>query len=313
MDTENKKEIISVVVPVRDEEKNIPVLCERLENVLNNTKMTWEIIFIEDSSVDNTKALICGICKRNSNFKAIFLTRSFGHHEAFSAGIEHANGDHIVMMDGDLQHPPEVIDDLLRVYKQGYDMVYAKRTTKEGFIKQIGSSVINYLMNKLSDFPINLNSSIFRIFSRRIADHIINMPERKRFLVGMLTWQGYKTAEIEFEEHKRTFGKTKYSLKRMIELSMNAITSFTVKPLRFGIYIGFLTSISSFAVGSYYILKYLVVGIPVEGFTSVIVLVLLLSGVILFFLGIIGEYIGNIFTEIKGRPLYIIDKKVNLT
>lgn len=303
---------VSVVVPVRDEEPNIRPFCSRIKNVLEQVASDWEVIFIEDSSTDDTVQLIQEIGLADPRFCAIFLTRSFGHHEAFTAGIEHARGEHIIMMDGDLQHPPEFIPELVRVYVQGYDMVYAERKGKESFVKNLGSITINALMRLLSDAPIDLNTSIFRIFSRQVADTLISMREHGRFITGMLSWPGFKMRAVPFTESPRESGKTKYGFRRLVNLSWYAITSFSVKPLRIGIYMGFLSSFMSLFAVLYYIVKYILYDVPVAGFTAIIVAIFFMGGMILFVLGIIGEYLGNVFMEVKDRPLYVVYRTFNI-
>jgi glycosyltransferase involved in cell wall biosynthesis len=303
---------VSVIVPVRDEAENIREFCGRIKEVLENTGFQWEVIFIEDSSTDGTVELIHEICHKDDRFRAIFLTRNFGHHEAITAGIDFACGAHIITMDGDLQHPPEVIPTLLANYLPEIDMVCAKRREKEPLVKNIGSKLVNHLMTSLSDDPIALNSSGFRIFSRRIGDTVKSMHERRRFISGMLSWPGFRTKEIMFDEQPRRYGKTKYDFKKMVQLGLNAVTSFSVKPLRFAIYFGFLCSTFSFVIGIYYILTYFLIGITVQGFTAIIVAIFFMGGVILLVLGILGEYIGNIFIEVKARPLYVVEKTLNV-
>jgi len=309
---EIQNKMLSVVVPVRDEELNIRPFYERIKNVLEKTGFVWEVIFVEDSSTDKTVKMIHQVCSLDKRFCSIFLTRSFGHHEAFTAGIDHARGDHIVMMDGDLQHPPEFIPRLIEAYEQGYDMVYAKRTTRESFVKDKGSKVINKIINFLSDYPIDLNSSIFRIFNRQVANTFIAMREHGRFITGMLSWPGFNTKAISFEEAPRVLGRTKYSYAKMVDLAWKGMISFSVKPLRIGHYLGLLSALISFLIGLFYILQYLVVGIPVQGFTAIVVSLFFIGGLILLVLGIIGQYIGNIFVEIKGRPLYVVSRTLNI-
>jgi len=306
----NLEGLISLIIPVRNEEKNIQRLCDRVIKSLE--KYEWEIIFVEDSSTDTTRDAIFKAASIDKRIKAVFLTRSFGTQEAFTAGITISKGDHIVMMDGDLQHPPEVIPELIKHYSQGYDVVYAKRSTKEPFFKDISSKVLNKLMRLLSDYAIDLNTSIFRIFSRRVADTILSMKENGRILTGMIAWTGFKSMHIYFEEDSRKYGVTKFSFARMLALAVNSLISFSIKPLRFAVFIGLISSCLSFFVGAYYITKYFIFGISVAGFASIIVSMFFIAGLILFFMGIIGEYIGSIFIEIKGRPLYIIDKTINI-
>jgi glycosyltransferase involved in cell wall biosynthesis len=307
-----QKKMLSVVVPVRNEELNIRPFYERIKNVLEKTDFEWEVIFVEDSSTDSTVEMIHKVCSLDKRFCSIFLTRSFGHHEAFTAGIDHASGECIVMMDGDLQHPPEFIPRLIETYEEGYDMVYAKRTTKQSFIKDKGSKAINKIINFFSDYPIDLNSSIFRIFNRKVANTFISMREHDRFITGMLSWPGFNAKAISFEEAPRALGRTKYSYAKMIDLAWKGVISFSVKPLRIGRYLGLISASISFLMGIFYIVKYLVVGIPVPGFTAIVVSLFFVGGLILLVLGIIGEYIGNIFVEIKGRPLYVVSSMLNL-
>lgn len=304
---------ISVVVPVRNEEENVQEFTERIRGVLDKTAFPWQVIFVEDSSTDRTVELIQDICAKDKRFCAVFLTRSFGHHQALSAGIDFADGDHIILMDGDLQHPPELIPTLLKHYSQGYDMVYAKRRGREeGVIKHLGSRILNLVLNFLSDYPIDLNTSVFRIFSRRLADTLSLMRERNRFLTGMLSWPGFETKEVIFDEHSRKRGQTKYSFAQLVEQGITAAISFTTKPLKLGIYLGLLSATLSFFIGAYYIVRFFLIGIPVQGFTSIIVAIFLVGGVILVVLGIIGEYIGNIFIEVKARPLYVVQRTLNI-
>ena len=306
-------ELLNVIVPVRDEEKSLPEFILRSQRVLDTAGYQWKIVFVEDSSTDRTVELLQDICDRDPRFSAIFLTRSFGYHEALSAGLDFATGDHIVIMDGDLQHPPETIPDLLTRYREGFDMVVAKRRRREaGILKPAGSFLINSLLRILSDYPVDLNSSIFRIFSRSVANTVQSMEERNRFLTGLLNWSGFKTAEILFDEQPRQKGQTKYTFTSLVEQGLNAVTSFTTKPLRLGIYLGFISAMMSFFIGAYYILRYFIIGIAVEGFTSIIVGIFFMGGVNLVVLGIIGEYIGNIFIEIKARPLYVVRSTLNL-
>ncbi len=307
-----RHEMLSIIVPVRNEEPNIIPFYERSKKVLKETGFEWEIVFVEDSSTDQTVEIIQQICAADKRIRAILLTRSFGHHEAFTAGIDHSRGDHVIMMDGDLQHPPEFIPKLIHVYLEGYDMVYAKRVTRQPFIKEIGSKGINRLINFFSDYPIDLNSSIFRIFSRQVADTFISMREHGRFITGMLGWPGFKTKSVDFEEAPRASGQTKYSYAKMVDLAWKGVISFSVKPLRLGRYLGLLSASISFLIGLFYLFQYLFVGIPVQGFTAIVVSLFFIGGLILLVLGIIGEYIGNIFVEMKNRPLYVVQRRINM-
>jgi glycosyltransferase involved in cell wall biosynthesis len=303
---------ISVIVAVRNEERALPELYTRLARVLQQVGLDWELILVEDSSTDATVAVIRELGRRDPRVKAIFLTRSFGHHLAITAGLDHASGDHFILMDGDLQHRPEDIPKLLDRYFEGFAIVYAKRTTKQPWVKQLGSRAINSIANRLSDYPIDLNSGMFRVFSKGVKDHLQSMRERSRFLVGMMSWLGYPSREVEVEEDPRRYGETKYGLRRMMELAINYVTSFSTRPLRLATYLGLSAALVSMLMGLYYLVVQLVFGVKVSGWPTLIVTLSLLGGMILLVLGIIGEYLGRIYIELQDRHLYVIGSVMNL-
>ncbi len=303
---------LSVISAVRNEERALPELHERLARVLGEVGLDWELILVEDSSTDRTVEVIRELGHRDGRIKAIFLTRSFGHHLAVTAGLDHATGDHILLMDGDLQHRPEDIPKLLDPYFAGFDVVYAKRTTPQTPLKQWGSDCINYLANRLSDQPIDLNSGMFRVFSKRVNDELQSMRERSRFLVGLISWLGYPSYEVDIGADPRPYGETKYSLRRMAELAINYITSFSTRPLRLATYLGLASASASMAMGLYYLVQQLLFGVRVSGWPTLIVTISLLGGMILFVLGIIGEYLGKIYIELQHRQLYVVRDAMNL-
>jgi len=304
---------ISVISAVRNEERALPELYDRLSRVLDQVGLDWELILVEDSSTDRTVAVIHQLGMRDPRVKGILLTRSFGHHLAVTAGLDHASGDHLILMDGDLQHRPEDIPKLLDSYFEGYDVVYAKRTTPQSPLKQLGSDCINSLANRLSDQPIDLNSGMFRVFSKRVNDHLQGMRERSRFLVGMISWLGYPTHEVDIGTDPRPYGTTKYSLRRMSELAVNYITSFSTRPLRLATYLGLCAASASMAMGMYYLVQQMIFGVHVSGWPTLIVTISLLGGMILFVLGIIGEYLGKIYIELQHRHLYVVRDRINLS
>jgi len=303
---------ISIVVTVRNEERALPELYERLCHVLEQVGLEWELVLVEDSSTDHTVEVIRELGQRDTRVKGVFLTRSFGHHVAITAGLDHARGDHFVLMDGDLQHRPEDIPKLLAPYFAGFSIVCGRRTTTQPLIKEIGSRSINYLANRLSDYPIDLNSGMFRVFSKKVKDQLQSMPERSRFLVGMINWLGFPTAEVEIEEDVRRYGTTKYDLRRMVELAINYLISFSTRPLRLATYLGLAAALASILMGFYYIAERLFFGGNVAGWPTLIVTLSMLGGMILLVLGIVGEYVGKMYIELQQRHLYVVDRVMNL-
>ena len=280
--------------------------------MLGEIGLDWELILVEDSSTDQTVPVIRALGEKDPRVKAIFLTRGFGHHIAITAGLDQARGDHIVLMDGDLQHRPEDIPKLIQPYFAGFDIVYAKRTTKRTPLKELGSRCINYVANRLSNYPIDLNSGMFRVFSKRVKDHLQSMRERSRFLVGMMSWLGFTAREVEIAEDARRYGDTKYDLYRMADLAIDYIVSFSTRPLRLATYLGLLTALASILMGLYYLARNLIFGGTVSGWPTLIVTLSMLGGMILLVLGIIGEYVGRMYVELQYRQLYVVDSVMNL-
>lgn len=304
--------MISVVIAVRNEEKALPELHARLSRVLGEVGLPWELILVEDSSTDRTVEVIRELAAAEAWVKGIFLTRGFGHHLAVTAGLDHARGDHIVLMDGDLQHRPEDIPKLLDPYFAGFSVVYARRISRQAMVKQVGSDWVNALASWLADYPIDLNSGMFRVFSRQVKDQLGSMRERARFLVGMISWLGYAAHPVDIEEDPRPYGETKYHFARMLNLASDYITSFSTRPLRLATYLGMTTAVLSLLMGVYYLLRQLIFGIPQTGWATLVITLSLLGGMILLVLGIIGEYVGKIHVELQQRPLYVVRDSVNL-
>lgn len=304
--------MISVVIPVRNEGDSMNELYERLSGVLERSSLPWEIVFVEDSSTDDTVKIIKEIGKRDNRVKAIFLTRGFGHHVAITAGLDNAGGDHIVIMDGDLQHRPEDIPRMLDLYFQGYEIVYGKRVTKQSWIKQIGSDALNYFSNRLSDYKTNVNSSMFRVISKRVRDDICGMREVGRFITGMMSWLSYPATYVEVHEDKRKIGKSKYSILRSMSLFIHCIISFSTRPLIVSTYIGFIIAFITFVWGLVFLIYKLINGVEIPGYTSLILSVFFLGGLTLFVLGIIGHYLSLMYIQLQNRPLYVVRDSLNL-
>jgi dolichol-phosphate mannosyltransferase len=302
----------SVVVPIFNEEEVLSPFYERLKNVMNSLNEDYEIIFVNDGSTDHSMEALLKLRQSDLNVKIIEFSRNFGHQIAITAGLDHTNGQAIIIMDGDLQHPPEVIPKLIQKWKEGYEVVYTvKKETKDaGFFKNISASVFYSLMNKIGNIRIPKHGADFRLVDQKVLESLKLLRERSRFMRGLVNWVGYSQTSVEFEADARYAGATKYSLKRMIQFALDGITSFSSFPLRISTYFGFLVSAMSFLYAAFAIYARLFTQIALPGWTSILVAVLFLGGVQLITIGLLGEYIGRIYDEVKQRPLYLIKNKI---
>jgi glycosyltransferase involved in cell wall biosynthesis len=307
--------IVSIVVPLYNESQNVAPLLERIGDVLERLHAEYdgEIVVVNDGSTDGTADAVRREMERRAHVVLVNLSRNFGHQLAATAGIEIAAGDVVVLMDGDLQDPPELVDTFLRKWRQGYDVVYAVRRTRPGEsrFKLVTARVFYRIIKRLTKISIPLDAGDFRLMSRRVVDALRRSPERNRFLRGMVSWVGYNQTAIEYDRDVRYAGATKYPLGKMIRFAMDGITSFSDIPLRFASYFGFTVSAVAF------IYALLVIGFKLfslrppaytPGWASTIVAVLFLGGAQLMSLGILGEYLGRVYDEVKGRPLYLISE-----
>jgi glycosyltransferase involved in cell wall biosynthesis len=308
-----KEKLLSIVVPCFNEEKNITQLYDELVIVLNRINAQYEIIFIDDGSKDNTFSVIKNISEKDKNVSGISLSRNFGHQVAIMAGLQHSKGDLAIMMDADLQHPPEIILQLIAEYEKGFDIVNTKRldTQGAGVIKKISSSFFYRLINFLSDVKIESSSADFRLMTRKAVDAFLRLEEKDRFTRGLISWMGFKQSVIEYTVSLRFAGKSKYTLKKMFHFGMDGITSFSSKPLRISFYLGLFLFFVGLLYSVYAIVRYFN-GNTVAGWTSILVSVLIIGGIQLLSIGIIGEYIARIFNEAKARPLYFIKERTNV-
>lgn len=301
----------SIVIPVYNEEENVPELHRRLGTVMEKLG-TYEIIFVDDGSSDKSWQIIKGLHERDSNVKGLSFSRNFGHHIAITAGLDHAKGETIILMDGDLQDPPEEIPKLHRKLKEGYELVYGiRKEKKDSILKRFTSFVFWWFINSFSGINIPRNQTLLRIFDRKILDVLNSMRERSRFIHGMIAWTGFRTAFQEVEHAPRMRGATKYNIVKLFRLAFNAITSFSTLPLRFATYLGLLSAGVGMLYGFYFIYKKIFLGIPVLGYASIIVAVLFVGGIQLLILGIIGEYLGRVYQEVQARPIYILREKLH--
>lgn len=304
--------VYSIVVPAYNEELVIEESYKRLKTVMDQCKENYEIIFINDGSKDRTVELIKNICNKDNKIRLLNFSRNFGHQVAVTAGMDHAAGDAIVIIDADLQDPPEVILRMIEKWKEGYDVVYGKRLKRKGetFFKKFTAKTYYRVLRNMSTIEIPVDTGDFRLIDRKVCDVLKSMPEKNRYVRGLVSWVGFKQTAVEYERDERFAGETKYPLKKMLKLSADGITSFSHKPLKLSIYFGVAMSSLSFILMLLVIFEKLFTDYTVPGWTSIITINLLFNGFTLIMLGIIGEYIGRIYDEVKGRPQYILGDKV---
>ena len=303
--------MISVVVPIYNEVETIPELVGRLEEALADVG-AHEIVFVDDGSQDGSWPALVDQAARNQRLRLLRLSRNFGHQVAISAGMDAARGDAVVTMDGDLQDPPELIPELVTKWREGYDVVYAVRSHREGETKfKLWTASLFYrLIRRMTPIAIPEQAGDFRLLSRRAADAFGRMPERARFIRGMTSWIGFAQTGVPYRREPRGAGSTKYPLRRMVHFATDAITSFSTTPIRIVTGIGFASVIFCLAYLAWTLYVRLFTDTAVQGWASVIVLVLLFGGLQLVGLGIIGSYVGRIFEEVKQRPLYLVDEVI---
>jgi dolichol-phosphate mannosyltransferase len=305
---------LSVIIPVFNEEKNITPLLERLIPIVK--KCPYEIIFVNDGSTDKTEELIKKESEKNKNIKLISFVRNFGHQMALTCGYQYAKGKVVISMDADLQDPPEVIDQMIDKWQKGAKIVYGKRNQREGedWFKKITALFFYRLINFLSDVPIPTDVGDFRLLDREVVDFLNQLPERQRFLRGLVAWPGFKSDFVYFKRNKRFAGKTHYPFSKMLNFALEGIISFSVKPLRLASYLGFITAVIGFfgIIYALYRRMFLPHQYWVTGWTALFVAIMFIGGIQLLTIGIIGEYIGKIYQQLQNRPFYIIKDKINL-
>ncbi len=307
---------LTIISPVYNEESVIEAFYNELSVVLASLHDRYEtnILFVLDRCTDRTLAILKEIAQRDQSVQILAMSGRFGHQMALLAGIDHCHADAIVMMDGDLQHPPELIPTMLEQYEQGYDIVYTIRedSLDSGLFKQISSRLFYRLVNWISEIPISENAADFRLISRAVAvvfQHQIR--ERNQFMRGLFSWVGFENVGVRFQARNRFAGKTKYSLRRMVRFGLQGMISFSKRPLQLSIVMGMVFALFSFAYALISVIQYFIYASLPSGWTTLVFMVSLSSGVQLICLGLIGEYIGAIFDEVKGRPHYIVAEKIN--
>jgi len=307
------KRVISIVAPVYREERILPLFIEQIGRLIDDSSQyDWEVIFVDDGSDDQTLGIIKGLRAADSRIKWISFTRNFGHQAALTAGIERARGDAVIMMDADLEHPVSVLPQLIQRWSEGYDLVIAVRkdATSQRMSKRFFSAAYYRLLDIMAGMPIQHAAPDFRLMSRRAVQAFLRFGEVHRFIRGMIAWMGFRVSEVHFDVGKRVGGASKYSLKRMIRLALDGITSFSITPLRLIAVLGLFICMMTLMYACYVIIVWTYYRqIVLAGWTSLILSVNFLGGMILLSLGIIGEYIGRIYEQVKARPLYLVSEE----
>lgn len=299
---------ISVVIPLYNEEAVIEQTYQRLKNVMEQLALDYELLFVNDGSKDNTLALVQAISFVDPHVKCLAFSRNFGHQVAITAGTDYANGDAVIIIDADLQDPPELIPEMVHKWQEGYDVVYAQRSKRDGetLFKKWSAKMFYRTLHKLTDVEIPVDTGDFRLMDRKVYAELKKLNEKNPFVRGLVSWLGFKQIAVEYERDARAAGETKYPLKKMLKLSIDGITSFSHQPLKLASYAGVVLSGAGFIYMLIVLFQALFTSTTVSGWSSMIVIQLLFSGFVLVILGMIGEYIGRIYDEVKDRPLYIV-------
>ena len=309
----NDKTVYSVIVPLYNEELVINQSYKRLKEVMDSTNESYEIVFVNDGSKDRTREIAEEICSRDENIKLINFSRNFGHQAAITAGMDLALGDAIIVIDADLQDPPEVMLKMIEKWKEGYEVVYGKRLKREGetFFKKFTARVYYRLLRSMTTVDVPVDAGDFRLIDRKVCNTLIALPERNRYVRGLVSWVGYKQTYVEFIRQERFAGETKYPLKKMFKLACDGITALSYKPLIIAGNFGVLALLVGMILMFVDIMKAILNKSSVLNFTMIIGINMMMFGVVLGCIGIMGQYIGRIFDESKGRPIYIISSTTN--
>jgi polyisoprenyl-phosphate glycosyltransferase len=303
------RQMLSVVVPVFNEQEVLREFHRRTAAVLRKLPMDWEIIYVNDGSRDTTLQTMQAIQREDPRAAIVDLSRNFGKEIALTAGLDYARGDAVVVIDADLQDPPELIPELLQGWSEGFDVVYARRAQREGetLMKKLTAHLFYRLIRRVTRFEIPADTGDFRLLSRRAIESLKQLREQHRFMKGLFAWIGYPQKAVFYSRDARFAGETKWNFWKLWNFAIEGITSFTIAPLKFATYMGLTVALYAFTYGAWTIVKTLLFGNPVPGYPSLLVVVLFLGGVQLLSIGILGEYVGRMFNETKGRPLYLVN------
>ncbi|GAA4838126.1 glycosyltransferase family 2 protein [Paenibacillus vulneris] len=298
----------SIIVPMFNEQEVIEETYRRLKRVMDTLDERYELLFVNDGSKDRTADIVKELCAEDANVRLLNFARNFGHQIAITAGMDHAEGQAIVVIDADLQDPPEVILEMIELWKNGYDVVYGKRLERKGetWFKKWSAHLFYRLLKSMTSVDIPVDAGDFRLIDRKVCDVMKSMTEKNRYVRGLVSWTGFNQTFVEYTREERWAGVTKYPLRKMLRFAVDAITSFSYKPLKAAAYLGFLVSAVSFIYILVVVYQRLFTNTTITGWASTVAINLFFNGIVLIILGIIGEYIGRIYDETKGRPLYII-------
>jgi glycosyltransferase involved in cell wall biosynthesis len=310
-----RRPTLSVVVPVYNEEEVLPEFHRRLSAVLDGLGEDVEIVYVNDGSQDRSMALLANIHASDPRVVVIDLSRNFGKEAAMSAGLDHADGDAVIVIDADLQDPPELVPEMLREWRAGYDVVLMRRRSRarESWLKKGTARGFYYAIGRIGTIGIPEDVGDFRLLSRRAVEAVRRFPERSRFMKGLFAWIGFPCCELVYDRDGRYAGETKWNYWRLWNFALEGITSFSAAPLKVASYIGLASSLAAFVYGAYVVVKTLLFGDPVPGYPTLVTLVLLLGGLQLMALGVIGEYLARMFVEVKQRPLYLVARHLRRT
>lgn len=302
---------ISIIIPMYNEEESLPYLYKRLVTLGEKIKnYRLEFLFVNDGSKDKSLEIVKDLRASDERVSYLNLSRNFGKEIAMGAAFDYVTGDAVVIIDADLQDPPELILKMIKYYEEGYDDVYAKRKSRKGesWLKKFTSKSFYLILDKVSNVPIQKDTGDFRLLSRRAIEALKSFPEKQRYTKGMFSLIGFKKISIEFDRDPRVAGKTKWNYFKLVDLAIEGITSFTIAPLRIATIIGILTAFTSFIYALFIVVRTVIYGIDVPGYASLLCVLLLIGGIQLISLGIVGEYLGRVFIEVKNRPLYFVDE-----
>lgn len=303
---------LSIVIPVFNEGENIPALLARLLPVLAGITAHYEVLFVDDGSSDDTLARVRKAAAEEPRIRALSFSRNFGKEIALAAGIDHAHGDAVVLIDADLQHPPETIATFVAKWREGYDMVYGQRTDREadGPLRRWLTMKFYALFNQFGETPLPNGAGDYRLMDRKVVDALRKFGERARFTKGLYAWVGFKSIGVPFEIEERLHGTSKWGYGKLTRFAFDGLSSFSTLPLKLATYVGVFISLCAFGYALVTALKTFILGADVPGFPTIVVSVMFFSGIQLIFLGVIGEYIGRIFAEVKRRPLYLVAEEI---
>lgn len=306
--------MLSVAIPLLNEERGLPRLLERLVAVLDSLGRPWEVIFVDDGSSDGTAAALRSLNARDPRFKAVVLSRNFGKEIAVAAGLRYASGVAAVIMDGDLQHPPETIPALLQQWEQGYDVVYGARANRatDSTLHRLFAQLFYGVFKTMSHTELPQGAGDFRLIDRKVLDVLNRMDERARFNKGLFAWVGFRSVGVPYQVEARGNGNSRWRLRQLLRFALDGLVSFSTIPLRVWSYLGLLVSAFAFLFALFILVEALVFGINVPGFPTLVISVMFFAGIQLISLGVIGEYLGRVYEEVKGRPLFVVAHEIGL-